>query len=155
MTALGLSYIAQARMVTYIGPQAPNYLSTGNDLILGPPKIIRDKVYCHIPAFINTLVIIYHPDHPTLFCGPALTTMDQHNFCTLVITNSGPYKVSLSRNHPHWKNEFLFNQDQLIPLHESNVVHMIQVIAAKTTRSTISNQEIEAGAHFHDVLDSY
>jgi hypothetical protein len=89
MNAFGLAYNAVERRVMNLNHMAPKTLTLANDLVIEPHQTRVVRAYAHgdVPPFATTIATIGHPDHPLLFGGPALTEVDDYNFCTIAITN--------------------------------------------------------------------
>jgi hypothetical protein len=130
MNAFGLVYNAVERRVMNVHRMAPKTLSLGNDLIIEPHQTRVVRAYAHgdVPPFATTIATIGHPDHPLLFSGPALTEVDNFNFCTIAITNAGPQPVCMARNSSIGTNEFLDNQEKLIPVSGDTVDHLLHAV---------------------------
>ncbi len=157
MTAMGLSYDAEVQQVFSVTHMPNHYLSCTQDVDFAPhqTKVIRVQAHGNLPAFTHVLATVAHPDHHTLFGGPALTSVDQQNLCTIMITNSGPYEVNLQRGSPLGTLEFLSSDEELIPVAGKNIDHLIQVITAKGRRHALTNQDIKQRAHLEDVPTCY
>ena len=154
---MGLSYDAEAQHVFSVAHLPNHYLSCTQDVDLAPhqTKVIGAQAHGTVPAFSHVLATVVHPDHPTLFGGPALTSVDQQNLCTIAVTNSGPYEVNLQQGSPLGTLEFLSSDEDLIPLEGKSIDHLIQVITSKGRRHALTNQEIEQRAHLEDVPSCY
>ena len=99
MNTFGLRYDAKAQRVMNVSQMTPQSLSLAADLQIEPhqTRIVRAYAQGDVPAFTTTIATIGHPDYPLLFGGPAVTHVDDHNFCTIAITNAGPQGFLLPR----------------------------------------------------------
>jgi hypothetical protein len=118
MKAFGLVYNAVERRFMNINKLAPKMLSLANHFLIEPhqTRIVRAYAHGDVPPFATTIATIGHPDHPLLFGGPAITEVDNYNFCTIAITNAGPQPVLMARKSPIGTIEFLDGQEKLIPV---------------------------------------
>jgi hypothetical protein len=117
--------------------------------------VVRAYAQGDVPAFATTIATIGHPDHLLLFGGPALTDIDNYNFCTIAITNAGPQQVVMGRNFPIGTIEHLDNQDKLIPLTVDTVDHLLHVITDHSKTRALSDKDIAERINLDDVPTEY
>jgi hypothetical protein len=153
MNAFGLAYNAVERRVMNVSHMAPKTLTLANDLVIEPhqTRVVRAYVHGDVPAFATTIATIGNPDHPLLFGGPALTDVDNYNFCTIAITNAGPQQVVMARNYPIGTIEHLDDHNKLIPLTGETVDHLLHVITDHSKSRPLSDKEIADRVNLDDV----
>jgi hypothetical protein len=94
------------------------------------------------------IATIHAPANPTISGMPAWVTLDKNKNCNMVIDNCAPFDITLARNEVLGVSEF--KQEPRIPLTESTIAVIIQVIHKKFQKvptKRFSLEEIEKKAN--------